>query len=236
MRRSSACVLVHLFLTACSNGIIQISEDTYMHSQWAGLTYSGSSIKGDLIIEANEFCSAKGQKMQLLNSTHVDLTRNQYPSAEIQFKCIRAHPNQLLASNALPKFVKVRSGEDMTQYIDPATIVREGQMAKMWVLADYKAGKTLPAGDVVWSVKGQHEFNCATGQTRLLSFYAFSDHMASGEELYSEAVPRSAWEPIIPGSAGQAIGKIACEEVASQPTYSAPKQPGSEMRGKEGTP
>jgi len=69
------------------SGIVQISDDTYMHSKLGGtFTLSGSAVKAELYKEANEFCAAKGEKMEPLTSTHSDMGIN-YASAEIQFKC-----------------------------------------------------------------------------------------------------------------------------------------------------
>lgn len=155
---------------------------------------------------ANALIIGQGATAQVLHGRGAGLKRQR------EFIAIRLGQSVLsVTPNALEKLVMVGSTGDTTQYIDQTTIQREGQLAKMWVLADYKAKKTFPAGSLVLSVKGQYEFNCATDQSRLLTFYAFSGPMGSGEQVYSETDPRK-WEPNTPGSAGQAIGKIACEQ------------------------
>ena len=71
------------------SGIVQISDDTYMHSKLGGaFTVSGSTVKAELYKEASEFCVAKGKKLIPLNSTSQDSGLGTYASAEIQFKCL----------------------------------------------------------------------------------------------------------------------------------------------------
>ena len=83
-----ALTAVGVIACAGGSGIVQISDDTYMHSKLGGtFTVSGSEVKAELYKEANEFCSAKGKKMEPLTSTHVDNMGVNYASAEIQFKC-----------------------------------------------------------------------------------------------------------------------------------------------------
>lgn len=73
---------------AGGSGIVQISDDTYMHLKLGGVfTVSGSEVKAELYKEANEFCAAKTKKMEPLTSTHVDNIGNNYASAENQFNC-----------------------------------------------------------------------------------------------------------------------------------------------------
>jgi len=78
-------------VTGCGggSGIVQISDDTYMHSKLGGaFTVSGSAVKAELYKEASEFCVAKGKKLIPLNSTSQDSGLGTYASAEIQFKCL----------------------------------------------------------------------------------------------------------------------------------------------------
>lgn len=71
------------------SGIVEIADDTYMHSKFGSmLTYSGSEVKAELYKEANQFCAAKGKKLEPLNSTSQDSGIGTYASAEIQFKCL----------------------------------------------------------------------------------------------------------------------------------------------------
>ncbi len=82
-------VLTVVGVIGCAgSGIVQISDDTYMHSKLGGgFTVSGSVVKAELYKEANEFCATKGKKMEPLTSTHVDNMGSNFASAEIQFKC-----------------------------------------------------------------------------------------------------------------------------------------------------
>lgn len=95
----------------------------------------------------------------------------------------------------------------MTVYIDPDTILRRGDLVKMWELQDYK---TVPTpGDTFLSIKGQREFNCSEHRMRSLKFTFFSGHMGRGRVILSSA-DESKWEPIAPESVGQSMLNIAC--------------------------
>ena len=55
------------------------------------------------------------------------------------------------------------SGDDeagLKVYVDPATLRRNGNLAKMWQLYDYKTVQTV-AGDSLLSMKRFNEYDCA---------------------------------------------------------------------------
>ncbi|MCX5724029.1 MAG: hypothetical protein NTX84_05850 [Nitrospirae bacterium] len=75
--------------TTPGSGIVEITDNTYMHSQFGTLlTFSGGEVKADLYREAKAFCAAKGKKLEPLSSTAQDVTTSNFSSAEIQFKCL----------------------------------------------------------------------------------------------------------------------------------------------------
>lgn len=81
-----------LILSACSSsGPISTGDGNYLLTKQSagGIFKPGSSVKADLLIEANEFCSKSGKQIQLLSAD----SKNAIPfartsSAEIQFKCV----------------------------------------------------------------------------------------------------------------------------------------------------
>jgi hypothetical protein len=77
-----------LFGCSTKSGVIKIGENQYLASSHGGVETSGSIVKVGLFKEAEVFCQSKGQKVNVLSSTHKDNFIGSPTSAEIQFSCI----------------------------------------------------------------------------------------------------------------------------------------------------
>ena len=81
-----------LFLSACSStGPVPMGKDTYMISRQSagGIFVSPSSIKAELLIEANAYCNKQNRIFQIVNSGEQGaIPGARLPSAEIQFMCL----------------------------------------------------------------------------------------------------------------------------------------------------
>lgn len=90
MKRVS--LITFVFLAGCaSSGPVQVGNNTYMITKQSagGLAVPGVVVKGDIIGEANTFCSKSGKQTELISSD----SKNAIPfvrmsSAEITFRCI----------------------------------------------------------------------------------------------------------------------------------------------------
>ena len=105
------------------------------------------------------------------------------------------------------------SGNDeagLTVYVDPDTIRRKGNLAKMWQLYDYKTVQTV-AGDSLLSIKRYNEFDCTEERTRMLAYTWFSGNMGSGKVVYSTPDEQQ-WEPVISRSINRTLWKVACSK------------------------
>ena len=105
------------------------------------------------------------------------------------------------------------SGDDeagLAVYVDPDTIRRKGNLAKMWQLYDYKTVQTV-AGDSLLSMKRFNEYDCTDARTRTLGYTWFSGNMGSGNVVYStpEVQP---WEPVVPRTINRTLWKVACDK------------------------
>ncbi|RPH78357.1 MAG: hypothetical protein EHM80_10435 [Nitrospiraceae bacterium] len=105
------------------------------------------------------------------------------------------------------------SGDDeagLKVYVDPATIRRNGNLAKMWQLYDYKTVQTV-AGDSLLSMKRFNEYDCTEARTRTLGYTWFSGNMGNGNVVYStmEVQP---WEPVVPRTINRTLWKVACDK------------------------
>jgi hypothetical protein len=116
-----------------------------------------------------------------------------------------------LSISAMAEWTEVGSVEaDFVSYVDLATIRRHGNLIKMWNLRDYKTTqKNVNQGYM--SIRSQSEYDCKEEQSRMLAISTFSGNMVKGELVGSVNTDlSSAWEPVAPGTVGEAYWKIAC--------------------------
>ncbi|MDB5808546.1 MAG: uncharacterized protein JWN94_668 [Betaproteobacteria bacterium] len=73
--------------------------------------------------------------------------------------------------------------DKFTSYADPATIKKQGAMATMWAMYDYKAPQTAEAGKKYLSIKLNYEFDCKDERVRLLSAVSFAEARAKGNQV-----------------------------------------------------
>ena len=121
----------------------------------------------------------------------------------------------LLLLGGGPAFAEwvLTSGDDevgLKVYVDPESIRRKGNLAKMWQLYDYKTVQTV-AGDSLLSIKRYNEFDCVEARTRMLAYTWFSGNMATGKVVYSTPDEQQ-WEPVVPRTINRTLWKVACEK------------------------
>ncbi len=121
----------------------------------------------------------------------------------------------LLALSSGPVYAGwvLTSGDDeagLAVYVDPSTLRRNGNLAKMWQLYDYKTVQTV-AGDSFLSIKRFNEYDCTEERTRMLGYTWFSGNMGNGNVVYSttEQLP---WEPVVPRTINRSLWKVACSK------------------------
>jgi hypothetical protein len=66
----------------------------------------------------------------------------------------------VVSSNAMAEWVAVNRSKYATGYANPATIVKDGNIAKMWSLVDCKTITRFIGGPPFMSIKSQEEFDC----------------------------------------------------------------------------
>ena len=108
------------------------------------------------------------------------------------------------------------SGDDevgLKVYVDPESIRRKGNLAKMWQLYDYKTVQTV-AGDSLLSIKRYNEFDCTEERIRMLAYTWFSGNMATGKVVYStpSTPEEQQWEPVVPRTINRSLWKVACDK------------------------
>ena len=113
------------------------------------------------------------------------------------------------AGTASAEWTAAGDSDEFIQYVDRATIRRNGNFVKMWVLMDFKTVQTF-AGDSYLSSKAQQEYDCKEEKVRLLAYTWYDGQMGNGKVVVSNGNVRDEWSPISPGSIGEIQWKIAC--------------------------
>ena len=106
-------------------------------------------------------------------------------------------------------WTQVGEGDAFVQYVDRATIRRNGNFVKMWDLADYNTVQTV--GSVPYlSQKEYYEYDCKEERVRMLSFIWTDGKMGNGKVVSVVDETGSNWFPVSPRTFAEKLWKIAC--------------------------
>ena len=115
----------------------------------------------------------------------------------------------LLSSPAWAGWKSVGEDDTATSYVDPATIVRSGNTAKLSSLLDYKAFQRMVEVGY-FSQKALVEYDCAERKARGLSVSLHAEHMGEGKVIYEDTSPHE-WESVSPDTMTETLWKVACK-------------------------
>ena len=113
------------------------------------------------------------------------------------------------AGSATAGWVRVRGDGVVNVLADPATIVRSGDIVKMWSVINYTQVRTMPDGKAYASSRQQLEYDCVEHQSRSLFFSRHTEYTGWGDVVYKNELP-GRWIPVPEGSVGAALMKFAC--------------------------
>jgi len=113
-----------------------------------------------------------------------------------------------MSSGAMAAWVEVGSNEITTIYVDQATIQRDGKLAKMWHLTDFKRVKK-DIGEPYMSMKDQYEYDCKEEKMRRRASIQYSKNMGDGKKVYNDSYTTK-WKPVPPDSGLEVLWKFAC--------------------------
>ena len=114
----------------------------------------------------------------------------------------------VVSSNSMAEWVVAGSNEVFIAYADTATLSKDGDNAKIWVLYNYKSAQ-VTAGRSWISLKTQYECACKDNLMRQLSYSFYSESMGEGNVVYSKP-DFGKWMPVESGSIIGGLLKIAC--------------------------
>ena len=96
-----------------------------------------------------------------------------------------------------------------TVYVDPGTILREGNLVTMWQLIDFKTMQGNRSPGRFLSTKTHKQIDCAEKRRRVLAFTEFSRRMGTGIAA-NGYVDKNNWLPVEPESINHALWEVAC--------------------------
>ena len=102
-----------------------------------------------------------------------------------------------------------RSNEIYAAYADPASIHRQGSLARMHGLYDFQRQDFTPEGKALFSTVVLREYDCSARRVRLLSAIDFSGHMGAGAAVSASDRPRR-WEAVVAGGIDELYWNAAC--------------------------
>lgn len=114
----------------------------------------------------------------------------------------------LLSNSVLAGWAEVGKSKDAIIYADSSTIRSNEDTAKMWLLYDFSAEKTVQDYRFL-SEKRLNEYDCKTEEVRSHAKLLFSEGMGDGAVVFSDQAS-TYWKLIDPGSAEAASLKVAC--------------------------
>ena len=120
------------------------------------------------------------------------------------------------STSAMAEWTWVGSPTDNTFdiYIDQTTIRKQGNVAKMWGMRDYKSLQKSAGGESYLSRKVFYEYDCVEIRRRVLAITSFSGNIGKGEAVlsYQYDNDNSKWQDVEPDSVGMISWKAACKK------------------------
>jgi hypothetical protein len=115
----------------------------------------------------------------------------------------------LVSTSAMAEWTYYGGNIDSDLYIDYDSIHKNGEMANMWFMEDYRGVKKTSYGKSFLSAKTLAEYDCKEERVRTDSFAIYSENMGGGDVVYTSKMKMD-WEPIVPDSLGEILWKKAC--------------------------
>lgn len=116
----------------------------------------------------------------------------------------------LSSGPAYAEWVAIGEINDSIVYVDPDTIRRKGDLAKMWILNDFKTIRTVEDASYL-SRLAQTQYHCAEERVRQLAVSLHSGNMGKGNTTWTNS-DESKWEPVAPRTVGHALWELACRK------------------------
>jgi len=109
------------------------------------------------------------------------------------------------------EWMKVNANDNLTTYVDPASITKAENIARMSGMVDLKEAKKEELGKSFLSAKSLQEYDCKDEQVRKITLSFFSGNMGAGDIVHTYTDPEKwKWTPVAHGSIVETMWKTAC--------------------------
>jgi hypothetical protein len=102
----------------------------------------------------------------------------------------------------------IRGKSGTITYVNAASILKSGNAAKIWSMTDYKIATHIDQYRFMSQID-RREYDCNTGNTRLIAGFLSTRNMGAGQLVVGNADPEG-WRPVVSASVEETLMKIAC--------------------------
>jgi hypothetical protein len=115
----------------------------------------------------------------------------------------------LLSQVAMAEFIEFTKLDVATIYVDKSSLVKKGNVSKLWVMIDYNSPQSDKVGKMVLSDKLQYQYDCKGKQFQIIASSAHAGQKATGETVSVNPDP-PVLTPVVAGTLDESFWKIAC--------------------------
>ena len=115
-----------------------------------------------------------------------------------------------VSSGAMAEWTFYGSNKDSDLYLDYGSIRKDGEIAKMWFMEDYRGAKKISYGKSFLSATTLGVYDCKEERVETDSFALYSKEKGGGDVVFTSKMKKMNWEAIVPDSLGEILWKKAC--------------------------
>ena len=111
-----------------------------------------------------------------------------------------------VTGSASADWMLVLTTKTETYYMDPSTVVKEGNLRRIWVIRN----KNQRDKKGIISFRSKEEYDCANDRLRVLAFSSHSEPMAEGNTITDLSSHVENWREIPPRTVNDFLLKTVC--------------------------
>ena len=115
----------------------------------------------------------------------------------------------VVSNSALAGWVRIKN-EFVPAYIDTDSVSKDGEIAKLSKLYDYKAAQMDSHGKLMRSMVIRYEYDCESRSVRTLDFISYAGNMGKGNVLSEIPNPNVSWQSVPADRTERSLFDFAC--------------------------
>lgn len=116
----------------------------------------------------------------------------------------------IFVQNKSARWEKIGVTPTLDYYADASSVLKSGNSAAIWLLADNKEAQ-IENGKSYISSKQKFEIDCSEAKKRLVRFTLYSEHMGGGSEVASRDLPDNEWSAVMQGTVSGSMWALSCK-------------------------